>query len=139
MVDPSVGAMMGGGADRVCVKDHAGGAASSWSNDIGKNDIGPKTRPRTRLSRFIGSAPQLQDLTILRFWFPRQQLARATPLVKARETMMLRKFLRDENGATAIEYSLIAGFIALAIIAAVRMTGQQLITLFESLIPALTL
>jgi hypothetical protein len=27
----------------------------------------------------------------------------------------------------------------LAIIAAVRMTGQQLITLFESLIPALTL
>ena len=32
---------------------------------------------------------------------------------------MLRKFLRDEFGATAIEYSLIAGFIALTIIAAV--------------------
>jgi len=52
---------------------------------------------------------------------------------------MLRKFLRDENGATAIEYSLIAGFIALAIIAAVGMTGQRLVALFESLIPALTL
>lgn len=52
---------------------------------------------------------------------------------------MLRKFLRDENGATAIEYSLIAGFIALAIIAAVRMTGDRLVALFESLIPALTL
>ena len=45
---------------------------------------------------------------------------------------MLRKFLRDENGATAIEYSLIAGFIALAIIAAVGMTGQRLVELFES-------
>ena len=51
---------------------------------------------------------------------------------------MLRKFLRDENGATAIEYSLIAGFIALAIIAAVGMTGQRLVTLFESLIDLTT-
>ncbi|MCK1517099.1 Flp family type IVb pilin [Bradyrhizobium sp. 190] len=52
---------------------------------------------------------------------------------------MLGKFLHDESGATAIEYSLIAGFIALAIIAAVGLTGQRLITLFESLIDALTL
>ncbi len=49
---------------------------------------------------------------------------------------MLGKFLRDENGATAIEYSLIAGFIALAIIAAVGMTGERLVELFESLIRA---
>ena len=47
---------------------------------------------------------------------------------------MFGKFLRDESGATAIEYSLIAGFIALAIIAAVGMTGQRLVELFESLI-----
>ncbi|SDP47571.1 Flp family type IVb pilin [Afipia sp. GAS231] len=52
---------------------------------------------------------------------------------------MLRKFLRDENGATAIEYSLIAALIALAIIAAVGQTGQGLVALFQSLIPALTL
>jgi pilus assembly protein Flp/PilA len=52
---------------------------------------------------------------------------------------MLRKFLRDESGATAIEYSLIAGFIALAIITAVGQTGQRLVALFQSLIPALTL
>jgi pilus assembly protein Flp/PilA len=39
---------------------------------------------------------------------------------------------------TAIEYGLIAALIALAIIAAVGMTGERLITLFESLIPALT-
>jgi pilus assembly protein Flp/PilA len=50
---------------------------------------------------------------------------------------MLRKFLHDEKGATAIEYSLIAGFIALAIIYAVGMTGQRLVALFASLIPAL--
>jgi pilus assembly protein Flp/PilA len=52
---------------------------------------------------------------------------------------MLRKYLCDENGATAIEYSLIAGFIALAIIAAVGLTGEKLVALFQSLIPALTL
>jgi pilus assembly protein Flp/PilA len=52
---------------------------------------------------------------------------------------MLWKFLRDESGATAIEYSLIAGFIALAIIAAVGSTGQRLVELFQSLFPALTL
>lgn len=52
---------------------------------------------------------------------------------------MHRKFLSDERGATAIEYSLIAGAIALAIIAAVGLTGQKLVELFESLIPALTL
>jgi pilus assembly protein Flp/PilA len=57
----------------------------------------------------------------------------------SREHEMFGKFLRDESGATAIEYSLIAGFIALAIIAAVGMTGQRLVALFESLIPALTL
>ena len=43
---------------------------------------------------------------------------------------MFGKFLRDEFAATAIEYSLIAGFIALAIIAAVGMTGQRLVELF---------
>ena len=51
---------------------------------------------------------------------------------------MLREFLRDESGATAIEYGLIAALIALAIIAAVGMTGERLVALFESLIPALT-
>jgi pilus assembly protein Flp/PilA len=49
---------------------------------------------------------------------------------------MLRKLLRDESGATAIEYSLIAGFIALAIIAAVGMTGDKLIAMFTSLLNA---
>jgi pilus assembly protein Flp/PilA len=51
---------------------------------------------------------------------------------------MFGKFLREESGATAIEYSLIAGFIALAIIAAVGMTGQRLLALLGSLLQALS-
>ena len=51
---------------------------------------------------------------------------------------MLGKFLRDEAAATAIEYSLIAGFIALAIIAAVGLTGQRLLELLDGLLTALT-
>lgn len=40
--------------------------------------------------------------------------------------------LKDENGATAIEYGLIAALIAIAIIAAVRAVGTQLTTTFNS-------
>ena len=47
---------------------------------------------------------------------------------------MFGKFLRDESASTAIEYSLIAGFIALAIIAAVGLTGERLVELFKSLL-----
>jgi len=36
------------------------------------------------------------------------------------------KFLRDENGATAIEYGLIASLVAVAIIAAVSELGDTL-------------
>ena len=38
----------------------------------------------------------------------------------------MRKFLTDESGAMAIEYSLIAAGIALAIIAAVQAVGAAL-------------
>ena len=40
-------------------------------------------------------------------------------------------FLRDEGGATAIEYALIAGGIALVIIAAVNTVGSTLTGIFE--------
>ena len=43
----------------------------------------------------------------------------------------LHRFLRDESGATAIEYSLIAGFIALIIIGSLRTIGQQLVPKFQ--------
>ncbi|AZV95458.1 Flp family type IVb pilin [Bordetella sp. J329] len=41
------------------------------------------------------------------------------------------RFLKDEDGATAIEYGLIAGLIAIAIIAALTTLGTDLSDLFE--------
>ena len=46
---------------------------------------------------------------------------------------LLIKFLRDETGATAIEYGLIAAGIALAIISVVNGLGTRLNTRFTSL------
>ena len=40
---------------------------------------------------------------------------------------LLRSFLVDENGATAIEYGLIAAGIALAIVTIVNSTGAALL------------
>ena len=40
---------------------------------------------------------------------------------------LLRSFLADESGATAIEYGLIAAGIALAIVTVVNNTGSQLL------------
>ena len=40
--------------------------------------------------------------------------------------MMLKEFIADESGATAIEYGLIAAGIALAIISAVNGVGTSL-------------
>jgi pilus assembly protein Flp/PilA len=45
----------------------------------------------------------------------------------------LYAFLRDENGATAIEYGLIAAGISVAIIAAVNGLGTQLNTTFTTI------
>ena len=39
---------------------------------------------------------------------------------------LVSRFLKDESGATAIEYGLIAAGIAIAIIAAVQGVGTQL-------------
>jgi len=43
----------------------------------------------------------------------------------------LRKFARDESGATAIEYGLIASLIAVVIIATVTVLGSNLSTTFN--------
>jgi pilus assembly protein Flp/PilA len=45
---------------------------------------------------------------------------------------VVSRFVRDQSGATAIEYSLIAAGIALAIIAAVNAIGTQLTATFSS-------
>lgn len=50
----------------------------------------------------------------------------------------IRKFLRDEEGVTAIEYGLIAALIAVAVIATVYAVGQQLDTVFTKIKTCLT-
>ena len=44
---------------------------------------------------------------------------------------LIRQFLTEEEGATAIEYGLIAGLIAVALILAFTLFGQQLLRMFE--------
>ena len=48
-------------------------------------------------------------------------------------TKLLKDFLADESGATAIEYGLIAAGISLAIIAAVNGLGTKLNAKFTSI------
>jgi pilus assembly protein Flp/PilA len=45
---------------------------------------------------------------------------------------MIRKFLKNNKGATAIEYGLIAALIAVAAIAAMQGLGNQLKTTFTN-------
>ena len=48
-----------------------------------------------------------------------------------------QKFVRDEEGVTAIEYGLIAALIAVVIIASVTLVGSNLKTVFGSVSTAL--
>jgi pilus assembly protein Flp/PilA len=45
---------------------------------------------------------------------------------------MIRKFLNDESGATAIEYGLIAALVAVAMIVALEAMGQSLSDMFNA-------
>jgi len=44
----------------------------------------------------------------------------------------LRDFLRDDSGATAIEYGLIAALVSVAAIAALKSSGGSLNSMFSS-------
>ena len=46
---------------------------------------------------------------------------------------IMKRFLNDETGATAIEYGLIAALIAVVIITGVTAVGTQLSTTFKNL------
>ena len=48
------------------------------------------------------------------------------------------KFWRDEEGATAIEYGLIAGLIAVGIIVSVGEIGEKLAAIFADIVAKLT-
>jgi pilus assembly protein Flp/PilA len=49
---------------------------------------------------------------------------------------IVRRFLADQTGATAIEYSLIAALIALAILAVLNTTGEALVASLTTLLNA---
>lgn len=46
---------------------------------------------------------------------------------------MIKDFLREEDGATAIEYALIVGLVAVVIIVALSLLGESVSTLFGTL------
>lgn len=50
---------------------------------------------------------------------------------------MFKKLLFDENGASAVEYGLIVGLIAVVIIVAVSGLGKQLKVVFEDIVAKL--
>ena len=52
-------------------------------------------------------------------------------------TNLVRRFIDDESGATAIEYGLIAGLIAVAIITALGLLGTSLESIFTRISGAL--
>jgi pilus assembly protein Flp/PilA len=49
----------------------------------------------------------------------------------------LKRFLKDEGGATAIEYGLIAALIAVVIIGAVQLLGENIDTQFNTIATAI--
>ena len=49
---------------------------------------------------------------------------------------LVTRFIKDESGATAIEYGLIAALIAVAIIVGATALGQQLNTKFNEIATA---
>jgi pilus assembly protein Flp/PilA len=46
-------------------------------------------------------------------------------------TNLIKRFAHEEDGATAIEYGLIAALIAVAVIGAIRALGQNLSSTFS--------
>lgn len=53
-------------------------------------------------------------------------------------TTSVEQFLKDESGATAIEYGLIAGLISVVIAASVTTIGTDLKTIFGTIATKLT-
>lgn len=59
------------------------------------------------------------------------ETSRAGPVNRAIYRSAMRNFLRDESGATAIEYSLIAALMAVAVIACLMAFGPQMLGAFN--------
>ena len=49
----------------------------------------------------------------------------------------IKRFLKDEDGVTAVEYGLLATLIAVAIVVAVTALGTKLTAVFNAIVTAL--
>ena len=58
---------------------------------------------------------------------------RIRELRRSRELKMIKKFMQEEEGATAIEYGLIAALIAVVIISALIAVGSSLDSTFDNI------
>ena len=47
---------------------------------------------------------------------------------------LIEKIIREEEGATAVEYAIMVGLIAIVIVIAVQLVGANLNSLFESVL-----
>ena len=68
---------------------------------------------------------------------PRTKTQRATVVQGALTMNTFSRFVKDESGATAIEYGLIAACISVAIIAVIQGIGTKLNTTFTNVSNAL--
>jgi pilus assembly protein Flp/PilA len=53
-------------------------------------------------------------------------------------TVSIRRFLRDESGATAIEYGLIAALVCLATVGAMMSFADSTIAMYQYVVDAMT-
>jgi pilus assembly protein Flp/PilA len=69
------------------------------------------------------------------WWVTNSQLNRSVIMEKF--VLATRRFMRDEEGVTAIEYGLIASLIAVLIIGGVTVVGDRLCLTFNTIATAL--
>jgi pilus assembly protein Flp/PilA len=50
----------------------------------------------------------------------------------------IQRFARDESGATAIEYALIAALIAVTIVVSAGLLGEQIVAVFDDVTATLS-
>jgi pilus assembly protein Flp/PilA len=66
-----------------------------------------------------------------------REYKRNTEVPRAKMKKFTTKFLRENNGVTAIEYALIAGLIAVVLVTSLNSVESKLATVFGDIVAAL--
>jgi pilus assembly protein Flp/PilA len=66
-----------------------------------------------------------------------REYKRYTEVPRAKMKKFTTKFLRENNGVTAIEYALIAGLIAVVLVTSLNSVESKLATVFGDIVAAL--